>query len=139
MDGLEVGNVLHLFCRFTQPYPKEKFMVLVCREPKPLFLLINSKINKFIQSKPDLMAIQVLIDSTTHTFLDYDSYVDCTEPCSFDVQEIKEQIAADASRVKGNVSAEVMSEIIVAVKKSPMLPSRQLEWILGATERVGIS
>ena len=40
--------VLKLYCSYLRPEPKEKFMVIGCIEPKPVFLFIDTDVNPFI-------------------------------------------------------------------------------------------
>lgn len=43
-------------------------------------VIINSKINPFIQKRPRLLARQVQILSENYSFLTHDSYVNCAQP-----------------------------------------------------------
>jgi len=125
---LHIGAILHLYCSFTKP-PKEKFLVVVCLDPKPLLVFINSKINALVQRNPDLAQCQIQIDAESHPFLNYDSYVDCSDVCSFTSDHLEEQAKA---QFKGTVSSQVLSEIDVAIQKSPLISTRQLSWIAQA-------
>lgn len=65
-------------------------------------VVINSKINPFIQKRPKLMAGQVSIFKKDYTFLDHDSFINCAQPLkgrtevfngeSFDVKDILREI-----------------------------------------------
>jgi len=127
-SNLHIGAILHLYCSFTRP-PKDKFLVIVCLDPKPLLVFINSRINTLIQRNPDLAQCQIVIDAENHTFLDYDSYIDCSEVCSFQQDHLEEQAK---SQFKGTVSSQVLSEIDAAIQKSPLISTRQLSWIAQA-------
>lgn len=128
--NLHIGAILHLYCSFTRP-PKDKFLVVVCLDPKPLLVFINSKINAFVQSNPSLAQCQVLIDAENHAFLDYDSYIDCSDVCSFPYDHLEEQVE---TQLKGAVSNDVLSEIGATIQKSPLISPRQLSWIVQALE-----
>ncbi len=125
---LHIGAILHLYCSFTKP-PKDKFLVVVCLDPKPLLVFINTRINALVQSNPDLAQCQVLIDAENHPFLDYDSYIDCSDVCSFPIDHLEEQVK---DQLKGTVSSGVLSGIEVAIQKSPLISPRQLSWIAHA-------
>lgn len=122
---LHIGAILHLYCSFTRP-PKDKFLIIVCLDPKPLLVFINSRINALVQSNPDLAQCQILIDAENHTFLDYDSYIDCSDVCSFPIDCLEEQVK---DQLKGTVSSGVLSGIKKAIQKSPLISPRQLSWI----------
>ena len=43
-------------------------------------VIINSRINPFIQKRPHLLARQVQINAADYDFLDHDSYINCAQP-----------------------------------------------------------
>lgn len=65
---LQVGAVIYTHCPFTTP-PKNKYM-LICSLNPLLVLLINSKINAFIENKPALKNCQILLSQKEHLFLE---------------------------------------------------------------------
>jgi len=125
---LHIGAILHLYCSFTRP-PKDKFLIVVCLDPKPLLVFINSRINALVQSNPDLAQCQVLIDAENHAFLDYDSFIDCSDVCSFPIEHLEGQVE---EQLKGTVSSGVLSGIGEVIQKSPLISPRQLSWIAQA-------
>ena len=75
-------------CSHTRPAPKNKFVVIVCRDLKCMGFLINSEIHPFILKKPELLKSQVKIRASNYNFLDHDSYIDCVELYEFDDAEL---------------------------------------------------
>ncbi len=43
-------------------------------------VIINSRINPFVQKRPKLLARQVKISASDYGFLDHDSYINCAQP-----------------------------------------------------------
>ena len=133
--GISPGDVLYLYCEFTTP-PKIKFMVVVCCEPL-LVLLINSEVNPFIQQNHSLMVCQVAISQADHDFLDWDSFVNCIQAHeAFDLEVIKEQIAADYGGVlKGRITDQCMQQVRTAVMASKTMVKRHKRSILNALQQ----
>lgn len=74
-------------CRHTHP-PKLKFVVIVCKDIDYMGFLVNSRINRFIQKKPDLLECQVILNKSGYRFLFHDSYLDCSEIYPFEDAEL---------------------------------------------------
>ncbi|EME8859694.1 hypothetical protein WAA39_002332 [Enterobacter mori] len=128
--GISPGDVLYLWCDFTDP-AKLKFLVVVCCNPL-LVLVVNSKIHQFILDRPHLLECQVDLPLDDHDFLKHDSHVDCVEAHqAFSLNEVKDAIAADYGAVlKGRVLDVYMREIYIAVEKSKGIPLRHKKKIL---------
>jgi hypothetical protein len=132
------GQIFYLFCEFTRPKPKPKFVLLVCVEPRPLVFLINTKKSGLILSDPDLENTQVCLTPSEYRCLDHDSYIDCLEVFEMDQEEIERQILADSnnSRIKDRLSRKCIAELINAVSESSPLMGRDRNWILNALRSV---
>lgn len=112
---------LHL-CNHTKPHPKPKYIVIVCTKPKILGFLINSRINQYVKDRPHLLPCEVSIDSKRHTFLRYDSYVDCRDVFEFTESELVNKV--------GEISTEVKDKILDAVRVCPVIKRRDRKAIL---------
>lgn len=111
------GQILHLFCIFTEP-SKYKFLVLVSVEPL-LFFFINSEINSFKRNKPDLLNAQIEIKKSDYTFLDHDSFIDCSQVIEyFTKKEIEIQLEHDINNIKIKIDEATKKKILEAVKIS---------------------
>lgn len=129
-ENLLPWRIFRLFCQFTTP-PKNKQMLLVCINPRPLLLMVNSQIHPYIRSKPYLKSCQVLLSVNQHFFLAHDSYVDCRNVCStFSITDIVTQIRADERRMKGFISEDAQEQVIAAIKFCPVLEKHYKESIL---------
>jgi hypothetical protein len=115
------GQVLYLDCDFTTP-PKPKLAVLVCTDPEPLLFLVNSRVNAFIQRRPDLLASQVPLKAADYPFLRHDSFLDCSEVKRFaGPGAITEQLLADLSRIQGELTEATRHSILAVVRSSKTL------------------
>lgn len=74
-------------CRYTSP-PKSKYIAIVCASPNPHGFLINMKISRFIEKRPEFLASQVMIEASKYSFLAHNSYVDCSRLHSFKTGEL---------------------------------------------------
>ncbi len=131
---LTPGRVILLYCDFTKPKPKDKFLVLVRIEPEPLFFVINSKVSEFIRQREWLFQCQVEIGHEEHAFLKHHSFIDCTEAKGIALHDVYEQIERDISRLKDDISAQVREQIIAAVKFAKTLSTKQKTGILSALD-----
>lgn len=132
-ERLEPGRVLYLFCEFTTPNPKNKYLLLVCVDPLPLFFVINSEVSDFIKERDHMLRCQIKLDVANHNFMDHDSYIACHEAKpDFSVEDINEQLLGDMARIKGMISNDVRDQVLAAVKACTILPNREKAWILKA-------
>ena len=78
MTDISVGDVFYMECSFLE-VTKNKYLVLVKTKPNRFFI-INSKINKFIESNTSLLRCQVDVPYLDHSwFLKHDSIADCSD------------------------------------------------------------
>jgi len=115
-SALRPGCVVRLTVKFPE-ITKPKFMVLVAADdPEFLTFIDNSEINPFITKRPHLLQCQVVIDADSHAFLKTDSHVACHEVWPMKKEEVVQALLADMSGLKGEISTDVRSHIVEAVK-----------------------
>lgn len=132
-EKLQPGRVVYLFCEFTVPEPKDKYLLLGCVDPLPLFLVINSEVSDFIKERSHLLRRQAKLDVASHNFLNHDSFIACHEAKSvFSMEDINTQLLNDMNRIKGMISDDVRDQVLAAVKVCTVLPRREKEWIVKA-------
>jgi len=79
--SMQIGSVLKLFVDDTRP-PKEKLFIVIGLSQDGIILAsvyINSEVNLVVNYSPELRALHLPISADTCDFLDYDSYVDCSQ------------------------------------------------------------
>ena len=129
---LRPGQVLCIHCWFTSP-PKNKYLVVAAVSASPLPLLINSAISDFAQAHPHLLACQVRPEASEYRFLDHDSYIDCSNVrAELSNGELVEQIRADVSRVKGELTASIRAEIVRVIQGAKTVSRRHKQLIADA-------
>jgi hypothetical protein len=131
--NFHAGRILYLFCGFTKPAPKEKFIVLGCATPQPRVFVINSQISEFIRRRPRLLSAQITLKPTDYDCFDHDSYIDCTQAIDYFTQPIIEkQILRDMVRIKLCLRPETIAEVIKAIEAVETIPLRSKLWMLEA-------
>lgn len=109
-------------CSYTRPEPKDKLVVIVCRDEYPRGFLINSEIDPWIQIRPEMLAGQVPLKAAEHPCLTHDSYVDCLDLFRFDDFEL--------TNLRDEVSENAKSSILEAVEGSKTIARRYKRLIL---------
>jgi len=75
-------------CRHTIP-PKNKYVLIACLEDINAWcFFINSEVNQFIKKRPALYPCMVPIKAAEHSFLRYDSWIDCSSIYDFARHEL---------------------------------------------------
>jgi hypothetical protein len=124
---IQVRSIYLFRCDSTTP-PKPKFCICVQVDPRPFFLLINSEINPYIEARSQLRAQQIAIAQADHTFLDHDSWIDCTEV--HPVDNAANQLAGHAGCLRGVIAAATCAQVVEAVTASRTLPKARKDIIL---------
>jgi len=102
--GLNPGDILHIYCIFTKPFPKYKFVICIC-PISSLFFLINSK------PRRNTLDAQIIIKKADYSFLTDDSYINTATICTFGQPEL-----GKAKKV-GSLSNSLRGEIVKVTKK----------------------
>ena len=111
---VELWQVYYVFCKYTKPTPKNKFIVIMCfDETIPMGILINSEINNFIKKRNHLMSCEVTLEQERHNFLRHTSYLDCRDIFSFPEVELTD--------LRGVMHPDIRQDVINAVKACPVL------------------
>ncbi len=133
---LKPGRVFYLSCDFTTP-PKDKYLLLVCIEPRPLFFVINSRIHDYIKKRPEMLSRQVCLAAGEYDFLEHDSYVNCADAIDFfHIKDIEQQVLKSLDRTKGSISQEARKQVISVVKGSQTINKLYKGWILKGLEEL---
>jgi hypothetical protein len=120
-------DVWHFFhvknCPQTKP-PKDKFVLIVCRDSGCRGFFVNSNINQFIQKRPSLLACQVVLKASDYGFLPRDSYLDCGQLFPFD-----DILLVDG---RGSATTQTISEIKQVVANAKTIEKRHKQLICGS-------
>ena len=130
-DVLSCGSIVYLHIPSITP-PASKFAVIGCLEPKLILFLFNSELTEFKQSRPALMAGQLVVPVADHPCLRYDSWLDCAEPHGYSRDELNQCWIKDRSLVRGTVSPALRAQIVAVVQTSRTIPKKQIDMIVAA-------
>lgn len=131
-QALVPGALLHLFCNFLNP-PKHKFLLLGCIEPEPVLFAINSRVSRYITERQHLAECQVMLYQKDHSFLAYDSFLNCTAAVrEFSLDDLVEQLVQDVKNIKGRLTEKDREAVVKAVSKTVTLEERVKKWVLRA-------
>ncbi len=84
----DIWRIYHVRnCSHTVP-PKDKFVVIACRDRSFMGFLINTAIAQFILKQPSLLASQVAIRASDYMCLSHDSYLDCSRLYPFEDDDL---------------------------------------------------
>lgn len=130
--ALKPGCVIKLLVKFPEK-TKEKFLVLVADDdPEYLTFIVNSEINPFITNRQHLLQCQVAIDAASHDFLGHDSHIACHEIRAMKREDVIKALMADPDGIKGEISADVRSQIAAAVKFAKTIEKDKKNRIIAA-------
>lgn len=135
------GSILHIHCDFIYN-PHEKFVVVADIDfdySLLLVFLINTRIYPLKQKDTALKACHVKLHCgvTDYSFLDHDSYVDCTEVFdNFDPDFVLDYILAHPNDHKCFVRGIEIKSIIQAVLKAPTITDYDKESIVESLSKI---
>ncbi len=125
------GQIIHATLHFDGG-PKPKFLLVARVGAETEGFVINSKIPPFIQSRRHLLDAQVSIDQASHTFLEYDSHIDCSKVQYEDTEFLRLELIGDVTGIKQNVSDQVRAEVIRVIRESVTIERVVKLQLLGA-------
>ena len=114
---------------------KNKFLVVASVDAECCTFVVNSRVHRFIEARPDLSVCQVKVDAARHDFLRRDSWIACHEVLKLRTDAVISELVADMSRLKGRIHRDVLDEIAAAVKRAPTLSATEQTALAEALER----
>ncbi|MBQ3616661.1 MAG: hypothetical protein II939_00670 [Bacteroidales bacterium] len=91
------------------------------------FFFVNSNINKYIQDKPEMMAVQYPLRKQDYDFLRYDSFLCATEVEEIKKSDILEGISNGSVIFVDELKKEHLDEVLNMVRKSRLFGKRDKE------------
>lgn len=131
--SFETGRVLYLNWQLTKG-ARDKYSLLVCPDPPPLFLLCNTEMARFIANSPKLRDCQVpLSPDIDPTAIRDNCFLDCTDVKTKALDEVIEQINNDPhDRILGHLCQETLKKAYLALSKDKRIVLRQKVRMLDA-------
>ena len=131
---LQPGTVIYLEVVFPEGR-RSKYLVVAYVDRECCTFIVNSRILPFIEMHAALAVCQVKIDAARHAYLDRDSHIACHQVLRLPAGKVLAELSADLSRIKGALHAEVLAEVIAAVKRAPTLSPAEQTRIADALSR----
>lgn len=117
--SLEIGVVVKIFLDIVTP-PKNKRAIIVGESSDGkqfAIVFINSKINKKVHRKLIAQLLQKPLDPEDCAYIDWPSYVDCTQMIMVDKAMVQRAVAKSPWRVIGwvsNIDYEIIKNYILS-------------------------
>lgn len=128
---LRVGCVVRRYCDFVDP-PKIKWCVVVSENPICFALLINTNVTPYARARPYLFRENLLIRSSDVSFLDHDSYIDCTQIFVLNAGECHYEISLRTAEIKGDLPQQELRAVLSIVENSLELSPKHKKTIARA-------
>lgn len=132
-----VGDVFYIKCVFPE-VTKNKYLVLAKIKPNRFFV-INTKVSKFIESKPTLLQFQVDVPHADHsTFLTHDSITDCSDIIDTHAVITDSQLVFNNLHdyKVGRLRDYVIENMLAILKVNTTIKTKELKLILSSFESV---
>src|SRR6266850_3835580 len=110
------GLVVKLFCDFITDRKWKRLVIVAARRDHPLFFLINTEPTPYAKRTPRLADQQLSILQACNTFLDHDSWIDCSVAYDdFEMGEIEDALANDMQLILGAICKETAAAMIETI------------------------
>lgn len=125
-NGVVIGTVIRAFVTVTNPPKEKRFIVVGFHENKIdlASVLINTDINPTFNYNSELVLHHLLFESQNREYLDYDSYVDCSDIKHLNREEINRKINKNPSIVIGHVQKQDMDKIMLQILHSRIIKGK---------------
>ncbi len=96
----------------------DKYIVLIGFDKEHLdcgTVIINSEINENLFPTNDLKSLHVEIDVQNHSFLEYNSFINCSEIKAYPKQQLINLLKTNPERLVGNISVDVLKKVHITL------------------------
>ncbi len=132
------GSIVYLYCDFIRK-PKTKYVVILFvdfENNDSLVFIVNSDVRPLLLKDPHLSRGQIELNKDAgYSFLDHNSYLDCTEVLyGLDPDFLLEHLAEFPDDYKGELRKEEVSRLVSFVKTSQTIPLIDIKTIVKSLE-----
>ena len=118
--NIDIGNALLIKLTDLQ-INYDKYIIIVGvngQEMAVAYVIINTEINQNVAPTDYLQSLHLKIEASKHSFLEYDSFVNCSDLKEFSKEELLEFIIANPERVVGSIDTVLLTDIYLAIKNA---------------------
>ncbi len=128
-QNITVGTVIKCFVKNTNPPKEKRFVVLGIDSEGNLIgvVFINSDINWNVIRTQELAQLQHYVTKDENEYLDWDSYIDCSDLFELPYNDVYTSIQNKPQSVLGTVSSDDLKTIKEHIKKSPKIKPKLLK------------
>lgn len=112
------GMVIKLRVLMDDGVEHEKRFLILHVDENTTTCVINSEINPFILNNDHLLKCQVKLDIENHSFMNWDSHIDCTKVKNYSTQMVVDTLINKPEWVLGQITSSLRDEVISALKHS---------------------
>lgn len=121
------GRIIHSYNFENIDHGKFFVIIGVTQDSIVGFFFINSNINKYIQDKPDMMAVQYPLLKRDYAFLKHDSFI-----CATEIEEIKKSDILDGIKNRSvvfvdDLRQEHLDDVLTMVRESKLFDKKEKE------------
>lgn len=125
--NIDIGKALFIEIPEFQISHKKYWVIVSINTPRTFIagVVINTEINTNVAYNQYLQSQHILIKQCDHSFLDYDSYVDCSKLQKRPFREVYKAIVENPNIVVGNVTDEMLRQIHLKIKCSKTISKKE--------------
>lgn len=126
---LERSVVVKCFVEDTNPPKEKRFVIAGVLEDKSILgaVFINTLPNEKILKTPHLKMLQLPISAKGNDFLDYDSFLDCSQIHEYEYPTIKEQLLKEPKLILGKLNQQDFIKMIDLLQKANTIAPKLLK------------
>lgn len=94
------------------------------------FFFINSNINKFIENKPEQLAMQFPLQHKYYAFLKYDSFICATKIRKLSRKDLAKSLTEGQTKIVGELMKEHIEDILEKARHSKLFNKKEKESFL---------
>ncbi len=120
------GTVIKVRETMDDGNAKEKRFIVLHVAEDTFTCVINSELTRLQQKNSELFQCQVVMPQSSHTFMSWDSYIDCSRVRRYRTDEVCDQLEANPSLILGTITASLRDGISSALKYSRTAPPAEV-------------
>ncbi len=126
-SGIQRGTILHSTLFEYIDHGKFFVIVGVTKNSVAGYFFVNSNINRYIQSKPEQLAMQCFLKHSDYKFLDYDSFLSAVKINEISCEKLAKSIIDGITKIVGVLRDEDMDNLLEKARNSKLFSKKEKE------------